>query len=299
MGRTRVLRNPPIRYRPPRYSRLFIDPGVFPSRIAREHGDYQVDLVRREPTEPGESDKSSAGWSPARRGCIIRRYQRIWSRERMSVIFRNLSPSLLTVNLTSSLGIHGEPNDSLRLDCNTPSADIITMIYSYANSVLQALYFCNPFRELLLQLADPSAPPEPLIPQTHQTAQSPNPVTTVRKKPERKFSVNDARGTSESSPNNAPKLSGPHIPSTPRTLSSALRSLFVHISKHPGDKGTVAPRAFIEKLKELNELFRSSMHQDAHEFLNYLLNRIVEETEEGRKSAPESDRKLRLSLLSA
>ena len=34
------------------------------------------------------------------------------------------------------------------------------------------------------------------------------------------------------------------------------------------------------------------MHQDAHEFLNYLLNRIVEEIEEGRKSAPESDREL-------
>ena len=83
----------------------------------------------------------------------------------------------------------------------------------------------------------------------------------------------------------------------PRTLSSALRSLFVHISKHPGDKGTVAPRAFIEKLKELNELFRSSMHQDAHEFFNYLLNRIVEEIEEERKAAPEPDRELnRLSF---
>ena len=33
------------------------------------------------------------------------------------------------------------------------------------------------------------------------------------------------------------------------------------------------------------------MHQDAHEFLNYLLNRIVEETEEERKGA-ESDREL-------
>jgi len=32
------------------------------------------------------------------------------------------------------------------------------------------------------------------------------------------------------------------------------------------------------------------MHQDAHEFFNYLLNRIVEEIEQERKSAPESDR---------
>lgn len=188
------------------------------------------------------------------------------------------------------------------ISCNadriTPSADIITTKSSYANSVLQALYFCNPFRELLLQLPDPSAPSEPPIAQVLHPSLSPPPVTTVRKKPERKFSATDSRGTSETGSNNAPMSFGPHIPSTPRTLSSALRSLFVHISKHPSDKGTVAPRAFIEKLKELNELFRSSMHQDAHEFLNYLLNRIVEETEEGRKSAPESDRELDRPALS-
>ena len=167
------------------------------------------------------------------------------------------------------------------------------MTSSYANSVLQALYFCNPFRELVLQLPDPSAPSESSIAQAPQTAQFPQPAaTTPRRKPERKFSVTDSRGTSETGSTNLPTLPGPPIPSTPRTLSSALRSLFVHISKHPGDKGTVAPRAFIEKLKQLNELFRSSMHQDAHEFFNYLLNRIVEEIEEERKNAPDPDREL-------
>jgi len=34
------------------------------------------------------------------------------------------------------------------------------------------------------------------------------------------------------------------------------------------------------------------MHQDAHEFFNYLLNRIVEEIEEERKNAPDPDREL-------
>jgi len=165
--------------------------------------------------------------------------------------------------------------------------------------VIQALYFCNPFRELVLQLPDPSSPPNSSIAQAPQTAQFPAHATAPRKKPERKFSVTDSRGTSETGPTNLSTLSGPTIPSTPRTLSSALRSLFVHISKHPGDKGTVAPRAFIEKLKQLNELFRSSMHQDAHEFFNYLLNRIVEEIEEERKSAPESDRELNPPTFSA
>ena len=171
-----------------------------------------------------------------------------------------------------------------------PYIDVIAITPSYANSVLQALYFCNPFRELVLQLPDPSVPSESSIAQAPQTAQFPQPTAAPRKKPERKFSVTDSRGTSETGSSNLPTLSGPLIPSTPRTLSSALRSLFVHISKHPGDKGTVAPRAFIEKLKQLNELFRSSMHQDAHEFFNYLLNRIVEEIEEERKNAPDPDR---------
>ncbi|KAF9011099.1 hypothetical protein BDQ17DRAFT_1175840, partial [Cyathus striatus] len=67
------------------------------------------------------------------------------------------------------------------------------------------------------------------------------------------------------------------------TLFSALRSLFLYISTNPSEKGSVAPRAFIEKLKDLNESFRSTMHQDAHEFLNYLLNRIVEEVEDERR----------------
>jgi hypothetical protein len=34
----------------------------------------------------------------------------------------------------------------------------------------------------------------------------------------------------------------------------------------------VAPKRFIQRLRLDNELFRSHMHQDAHEFLNFVLN---------------------------
>ena len=94
-----------------------------------------------------------------------------------------------------------------------------------------------------------------------------------------------------SDPSSLPATSIPNsnssssIPPSPPTLLSALRSLYVYISRNPAEKGTVAPRAFIDKLKELNELFRSTMHQDAHEFLNYLLNQIVEEMDEQRKKS--------------
>ncbi|KAI0319945.1 hypothetical protein OF83DRAFT_1081920 [Amylostereum chailletii] len=138
----------------------------------------------------------------------------------------------------------------------------------YANSVLQALYFCAPFRDLVLQSTDAYATlttPAPPPPATLAT----NSQTLQRSKSERAKPP-----PSEPTPAPDPTIS---IPSSPPTLFSALRSLFFYISKNPQNKGVIPPRAFIEKLREVNELFRSSMHQDAHEFLNYLLNKIVEE----------------------
>jgi Ubiquitin carboxyl-terminal hydrolase len=155
--------------------------------------------------------------------------------------------------------------------------------YSYANSVLQALYFCSPFRELVLQYPDPTlaAPQKPAA--TAVGAPTPLPSTSAsatRRKPERKT-------TAELLPTNGTTHPpAPSIPSSPATLFSALRSLFVHISSNSANKGTIAPRAFIEKLKDVNSEFRNMNHQDAHEFLNFLLNRIVEEMMEDRKQQP-------------
>ncbi|KAI0640333.1 hypothetical protein C8Q77DRAFT_1086021 [Trametes polyzona] len=155
----------------------------------------------------------------------------------------------------------------------------------YANSVLQALYFCGPFRELLLQYPDPSVPDVPALPPPPPApvhSPPPQPSTspqTSRKKGGRGMSVSEPL-SNHPNPNLPPAFP---IPPSPPTLLSALRSLYLHISRSPVDKGTVAPRAFIDKIKELNELFRGSMHQDAHEFLNFLLNKIMEEMEDDRR----------------
>ena len=156
---------------------------------------------------------------------------------------------------------------------------LLIPFHSYANSVLQALYFCGPFRDLLIQHPDPSVPdipPLPLLPPTP----SPPPqlqTTSGRRKPTRTASISEPPSVHPDAPPAIP------IPPSPPSLLSALRSLFLHISRNPADKGTVAPKAFIEKLKELNELFRGSQHQDAHEFLNFLLNKIMEEMEEDER----------------
>ncbi|PFH49669.1 hypothetical protein AMATHDRAFT_4676 [Amanita thiersii Skay4041] len=144
----------------------------------------------------------------------------------------------------------------------------------YANSVLQSLYFCAPFRDLILQALDrpssqlPSETPPPAS--SKLSTSSPPALAPIRRK-------------APESPENVLQHPIYAIPSSPPTLFSALRSLFFYISSHPSEKGTVSPRAFIDKLKEVNELFRTSMHQDAHEFLNYLLNKIVEEVEDEKR----------------
>lgn len=72
-------------------------------------------------------------------------------------------------------------------------------------------------------------------------------------------------------------------PTADSTLLTTLHDLFVAISAQPKTLGTVAPQAFINQLKRDNEFFRSTLHQDAHEFLNYLVNMIAEALEKEEK----------------
>ena len=114
----------------------------------------------------------------------------------------------------------------------------------YANSVLQALYFCKPFRERLI---------------AHHAS-----------------------------------LAKDHE----ENLLTVLGELFSEISSQKKRTGVLAPRRFIQRLKRDNELFRSFMHQDAHEFFMFTLNECCEilerearskrEKEEGGAGAPAS-----------
>ena len=54
------------------------------------------------------------------------------------------------------------------------------------------------------------------------------------------------------------------------------------ISSQKRKTGVIAPKRFVARLKKDNELFRSFMHQDAHEFLNFLLNSCCDILEKAR-----------------
>lgn len=62
----------------------------------------------------------------------------------------------------------------------------------------------------------------------------------------------------------------------PDSLLTALKDMFECINENESTVGVALPLYFIETLKRENELFRSAMHQDAHEFLNFLLNEVIE-----------------------
>ncbi|XP_039144611.1 ubiquitin carboxyl-terminal hydrolase 4-like [Dioscorea cayenensis subsp. rotundata] len=103
----------------------------------------------------------------------------------------------------------------------------------YCNSVLQALYFCIPFREQLLEY----------------------------------YANNKKQGDLE------------------ENLLTCLADLFTQISSQKKKTGVIAPKRFVQRVKKENELFRGYMHQDAHEFLIFLLNELVDILERESKAA--------------
>lgn len=57
-------------------------------------------------------------------------------------------------------------------------------------------------------------------------------------------------------------------------LYNGLKDIFESITENLSLTGVVSPFAFVDILKRENVLFNTMMHQDAHEFLNFLLNEL-------------------------
>ncbi|KAI7907747.1 uncharacterized protein BX663DRAFT_491912 [Cokeromyces recurvatus] len=217
----------------------------------------------------------------------------------------------------------------------------------YSNSVVQALYFCKPFRHYVLNYpqsinsatqtyntplsTNPNSPMN--VVNGHSYFPSTNSSTTSSSTPtingnmrlssnnnvlssscretsnSRSIPRNGANGISSGSTNGASTPTTAPIekdqnninlaPGMEDTLFSALKDLFWKISQNKKKTGVIAPVNFINKVKKENELFRSSMHQDAHEFLNYTLNTIAEDVQRyQQKLADENENKQQESIYS-
>ncbi|KAA8495801.1 Ubiquitin carboxyl-terminal hydrolase 4 [Porphyridium purpureum] len=60
------------------------------------------------------------------------------------------------------------------------------------------------------------------------------------------------------------------------SMLSALTDLFIEISAQKKRTGSLPPKSFITTLRRENDLFSGYQHQDAHEFLNFMLNDVTE-----------------------
>lgn len=113
----------------------------------------------------------------------------------------------------------------------------------YCNSVLQALFFCRPFRERVLAYKPLSKRKESLL--------------------------------------------------------TCLADLFGNIASQKKKVGVLAPKKFVARLRKENELFDNYMQQDAHEFLNYLLNTIADLLQGERAKEKDKDKHSSTSSVSS
>ncbi|KAF8424519.1 putative ubiquitin carboxyl-terminal hydrolase creB [Tirmania nivea] len=181
---------------------------------------------------------------------------------------------------------------------NKPPA--YTLMSSYCNSILQCLYFSKPFRDCVVNYPQRSMLSSgDIIQSTARSAKSP--LSPTSPKDEKRKSIPMITAVHQVSP--LGKVEDPNSPEAKKkvalttgpllkvdagnygsygmeeSLFSALKDLFETILAHTSRTGVISPLRFVEILKRENEMFRSSVHQDAHEFLNYVLNQVIENVE--------------------
>jgi ubiquitin carboxyl-terminal hydrolase 9/13 len=60
---------------------------------------------------------------------------------------------------------------------------------------------------------------------------------------------------------------------------TALKDIFMALIANPSRTGVLSPQRFLEIFKRDNEMFRTAMHQDAHEFYGLVLNAVISNVE--------------------
>uniref|UniRef100_A0A3Q3B245 Ubiquitin specific peptidase 12b n=1 Tax=Kryptolebias marmoratus TaxID=37003 RepID=A0A3Q3B245_KRYMA len=81
-------------------------------------------------------------------------------------------------------------------------------------------------------------------------------------------------------------------PRRKESLLACLADLFNSIATQKKKVGVIPPKKFISRLRKENELFDNYMQQDAHEFLNYLLNTIADLLQEEKSQKRQQNGKL-------
>lgn len=178
----------------------------------------------------------------------------------------------------------------------------------YCNSVLQALYFCEPFRKQVLEYFHQHRASHTLQNANGAPSEKSERSTggvlsaasagflggattgggmngTLKSTVKGVISFGSAGlgsglggGSGTSNTSGSANIADGEKCAVPgeETMLTALADLFTQIASQKKRTGSVPPKSFVNKLRQENDMFSSYMHQDAHEFLNFILNEVVE-----------------------
>ncbi|KRZ95566.1 Ubiquitin carboxyl-terminal hydrolase 46, partial [Trichinella sp. T8] len=194
--------------------------GLFLHPTMRSREPHCFQFIKEEQINPIEEFRG-IDYGPSRR---IRSRAK-WKKKNHTQPNITLTPQLFELQETGQNASHLEKETTDEFPANDHFYGLVNFGNTcYCNSVIQALYFCRPFREKVLNY---------------------------------KSQMKKAGNQKEN-------------------LLLCLADLFHSISTQKRRVGTIAPKKFIGRLKKENDLFDNYMQQDAHEFLNYLLNTVAD-----------------------
>ncbi|CZT47363.1 related to carbon catabolite repression protein CREB [Rhynchosporium secalis] len=184
----------------------------------------------------------------------------------------------------------------------------------YCNSIVQALYYSVPFREHVVRYPTQSPLDTPnghvkIVTPIRAPIQNGGAVSPTTKPKglsaaeamKRRAAINSGQpvpATPGQRPEDKPDspeykkkhamLAGPILELTYENASSygmeestftALKDIFMALIANDSRIGVLSPQRFLEIFKRDNEMFRTSMHQDAHEFYGLVLNAVISNVE--------------------
>ncbi|KAL2270936.1 hypothetical protein VTJ83DRAFT_307 [Remersonia thermophila] len=181
----------------------------------------------------------------------------------------------------------------------------------YCNSIVQALYHSNYFRENVVKYPPPprgvaANGPERKVNVTVRPPQLPNGNASPNKSRQSASGgqlgpsmtavrPEDKPGTPEYKKKQA-MIKGPVLELSQESAGpygmeectfTGLRDIFTTLIESQSRTGVLSPQRFLDIFKRNNESFRNSMHQDAHEFYNIVLNDVIANIETNTKRIEE------------
>ncbi|KAI1428133.1 cysteine proteinase [Xylaria sp. FL1777] len=178
----------------------------------------------------------------------------------------------------------------------------------YCNSIVQALFYTTAFRDQVLNFPplSPLDTPNGTRPRVSVQIRAPNTNANGQTDANGKKNPNEKRPSTTGPPQPGQPVRPEDKPDTPEYKKkqamlkgpivelagesgnaygmeectfTGLRDIFMALVESNTRTGVLSPQRFLEIFKRDNEMFRNSMHQDAHEFYGLVLNDVIANVE--------------------